>query len=172
MEPSVIFPCLLYREILDVSDEYNSQLTREIEHMGILETSFFASDRLFENSVFTHLTEHITRAVNEYARMVGTDRTFRIHSMWANYSKKGACMGTHTHGTHPISGVYYINIPKCPEGYFLRFIYDKWTLRGNEWDEPLESKKLLLFEGWVLHGYAPNPSNEPKIAISFNFEFS
>lgn len=172
MEHGAIFPCLLYREKLDISDEYNKQMSDEIFRIIGTEskTTFWEPGCIHCNPVFSEFRTKIEEAVERYARLVGTDRKFKIHSMWATVGYHGDYHGTHTHGIHPISGVYYVNIPHHPDGYFLKFISDKWTLLGNEWNEPLETKKLLLFEGWVLHGFAPNPSSEPKIAISFNLE--
>ena len=125
---------------------------------------------MLSNPVFAELIQKIERAAEKYAQLVGVCRTFKLCKMWATVNYKGDCHNTHSHGLSPISGVYYVNIPQHPDGYFLRFVYDKWTLLGNEWNEPIQTNKLLLFEGWVLHGYDPNPSFQPKIAIAFNFE--
>lgn len=133
MTRHVLFPSVLYnemiREVLHHTDENDSSAT-----------TFWDPKGLQDNPVFKELIDKIL-----------------ISGMWAQVYRRGGYIGVHTHGTHPISGVYYLHVPKTEEGY------DKWTLNGNEWDEPIETKKLLLFEGWVLHGSAPNP-------ISFNFE--
>lgn len=169
MEPGVIFPCVLYREKLNISDEYNNQMANEIFRIT-KNTTFRDPVSLHCNPVFFEFKTKIEEAVERYARLMGTDRKFKISWMWATVGYRGDHHSTHTHGVHPISGVYYVNIPQHPDGYFLKFVWDKWTLLGNEWNEPIETKKLLLFEGWVLHGFPPNPSSEPKISISFNFE--
>jgi hypothetical protein len=174
MEPGVIFPCLLYRELLDISEEYNIQLEKEVCRLVSLtdkNTTFWGDDSaVLANPVFAELIQKIERAVEKYAKLVGVCRKFKLCKMWGTVNYKGDYHNIHTHGSSLISGVYYVNIPKHPDGYFLRFVYDKWTLLGNEWSEPIETNKLLLFEGWVIHAYDPNPSFEPKIAIAFNFE--
>jgi len=173
MEPSVIFPSVLYRELLNVTDEYNIKLQKEVCRLVSLtskNTTFWEEHLMIENPVFAELKEKIEKSVEKYTEYIGVSRKFRICRMWGTVNYKGDHHNTHTHGVSPISGVYYVNIPPYPDGYFLRFVYDKWTLKGNEWNEPICTKKLLLFEGWMLHGFDPNPSFEPKIAIAFNLE--
>ena len=111
-------------------------------------TTFWDPKGLQDNPVFKELIDKILISVHKYS-----EGRYRISGMWAQVYRRGGYIG-----------VYYLHVPKTEEGY------DKWTLNGNEWDEPIETKKLLLFEGWVLHGSAPNPISEPKIVISFNFE--
>lgn len=169
MTRHILFPSVLYTEMMEISDQYNHEMITEVlrhtDENDASATTFWDPKGLQDNPVFKELIDKILNSVHKYS-----PGRYKICGMWAQVYRRGGYIGAHTHGTHPISGVYYLHVPKTEEGYHLRFVYDKWTLNGNEWDEPIETKKLLLFEGWVLHGSAPNPISEPKIVISFNFE--
>ena len=166
-----IFPCTVLDEILDISDEYNTKLYEYILKITPRsETPFacyttFWTKNLIDDNLFFEFKTKIEKCTERFGDFV-------IDQMWASVTPYGCYHGTHSHGSHPLCGVYYVNVPKHPDGYYLRFMNDKWTLRGNEVDWPIETKKVLLFEGWVLHGYSPNPSYSPKVSVAFNFRSS
>lgn len=166
---NTIFPCNVLDEILDISDEYNTKLYEYILKITPRSQTPFACDTTFwtTNLVDDPLFLEFKIKIEKNAEKFGGD--FVIDQMWASVTRYGCYHGTHSHGSHPLCGVYYVNVPEHPDGYHLRFVNDKWTLKGNEVDWPIKTKKVLMFEGWVLHGYAPNPSYSPKVSVAFNF---
>lgn len=165
----LIFPCRIYSEILDISDEYNSQLKNEIISLvpatapyGEVRTTYLKVHTLC-NPVFSELISKIEEEASKYAGFkVG------ISEFWATVADQGAYHAIHNHTPQILSGVYYV---ESPPGITLDFFNEKHLIKTmNQYHyEPIEPKKLVLFEGWVLHGFAPVPSIEPKIAIAFNF---
>jgi len=168
----ILFPCVLYGTQLGISDEYNSRLrdfilknTPESPTPFKVDTTFWKTN-LMDDPLLSEFRIKIEEEAEKYS-----GRRMVVDEMWASVTRYGCFHNTHTHGPVPLAGVYYVSVPRHPDGLFLSFTTDKWVMGGNSWDEPLENKKLLLFEGWVLHGYAPNPSHEPKITIAFNFQY-
>jgi len=168
----ILFPSVLYSTELEISDEYNSKLKEFIlentpeSPVPFKVDSTFWSRNLVDEPILSEFKSKIEREASQYA-----GRSVYVDTMWVSITRYGCFHSLHSHIPAPVCGVYYVNIPRHPEGLFLTFHSDKQCLGGAVWDEPLENKKLLLFEGWVMHGYAPNPSNELKITIAFNFQY-
>jgi hypothetical protein len=165
-----IFPWRIYSEILDISDEYNSLLKNEIERLvppqatfGNVRTTYLLVHTL-RNPVFSNL---ISKIEEEACKCVGFKVC--ISEFWCTVADQGAYHAIHNHSPQILSGVYYVD---APPGLTLDFFNDKPLIKtcNQYYCEPIETKKLIMFEGWVPHGFAPVPSVEPKIAIAFNFQ--
>lgn len=163
-----IFPWRIYTEILDISDEYNSLLKNEVTRLvppqapfGAVRTTYLQVHTL-HNPVFSNLISKIETEASKYAGF-----QVCINEFWVTVSDRGAYHAIHNHSSQILSGVYYVD---APPNLTLDFFNDKPLLKNfnQYYCEPIEAKKLILFEGWVLHGYGPVPSVEPKIAIAFN----
>jgi len=165
----ILFPCRLYSEIFDISDEYNSQLKFEIMSLTPRATNKFEvrttymKTHIRHNPVFSEFISKIEKEASQYA-----GRPVSVSEIWANIAEHGSFHVIHHHSPSPLSGVYYVD---SPSNLHLKFISDKDVMNGNEYTEPIETKKLLLFEGWVLHGHDPIPTQEPKISLAFNFAY-
>lgn len=165
-----LFPCTVLDESLDISDEYNAKLHKHILEITPKSPRAFACDTTFwttnlvDDPLFDELKAKIVKTSEKY----GVNKRFVVDQMWASVTRYGCYHGVHSHGSHPLCGVYYVRVPEHPDGYHLRFLNDKWTLRANEVDVPIRTKQMLMFEGWVLHGYAPNQSYDPKVSVAFN----
>jgi len=166
----LIFPWRIYNEILDISDEYNSLLKNEIISLvpktaryGEVRTTYLNVHTLC-NPIFSELISKIEEEASKYAGF-----KVNISEFWTTVADQGAYHSIHNHSPQILSGVYYV---ESPPGLTLDFFNEKPLIKtmSQYYREPIESKKLVLFEGWVPHGFAPVPNIEPKISIAFNFK--
>lgn len=107
-----------------------------------------------------------------------------VSSCWANLHKKGDTTKEHSHsdgfyGSNIISGVYYFkkpngigNIKFCnPLDYLIRMTPYK-TMEGIDTissEVQTDQYDYILFPSWLRHRVDDHPSEEDRIAISFNY---
>ena len=108
-----------------------------------------------------------------------------ITNSWININGRGASNRLHTHPGCILSGVYYVDIPKCCSGPFT-FVKDfkdqqlkeHWgnannfetyeEMNMNEVDFYPENDMMMLFPSWMMHAVSKSSSDEDRISISFN----
>ena len=165
-----IFPTIIYTEhVNEISDQENEIIKKECYSLcNCGETTFFTNKSLHGLDVFKNLCIIIEKRVISYVHSLGFQGAIKWGQMWLTISEKGGHHGLHHHKGALIAGTYYVSIPK-DEPLFLDFYDERIRISSSEYSEKIEDKKLILFEGSVLHGFKPNPSREHKIALSFNF---
>lgn len=160
-----IFQTIIYTDIIHDMGNLEKECYNLCE---VGKTTFFSNTSLHGRAEFRDLCRHIeTRAVT-YVQSLGFKGPIRWGQMWLTISGKGGHHPIHHHKGALIAGTYYVSVPKDVP-IFLDFFDERLRIPSSEYAEKLEDKKLILFEGGVLHGFKPNPSYEHKIAISFNF---
>ena len=178
--PAVIglFPRLVYKDILAVSDEYNNSLRNEIERIfdtGNIDRetkTFISNAELISNTIPTSPNMNILRSIikehiNIFAEINGRGKRYDIIDMWATVAKKGQHHAIHAHGPIHLVGVYYIQVPSDHE-FSIDFMCPNTFLLKQSHSEEIRSKTLILFDGALSHGFEPNPSDTRRIAIAFN----
>jgi len=104
-------------------------------------------------------------------------------SMWVNVLPEGGSHSSHLHTNAVLSGTYYVRTPRGCSG--LKFEdprLDRFMAapprRARARQEnrvwvtlPAEQGYLVLFESWLRHEVAPNPSDAERISISFNYSW-
>jgi len=130
---------------------------REFPKELVYQTSF----RLFEEHFeFIKIKNYLKSIVTSQI-----DPNLKIYDSWANiYSKHGYSV-YHDHSPSAISGVVYLQTFK---GDFLR-IHDKYGTSGV--NIKVKNGDIVLFKGDQPHSTFPNPLNDNKIVIAFNFNF-
>jgi len=102
---------------------------------------------------------------------------------WVNVMSHQVVHGLHLHPLASISGTYYVRTPRGCSG--LKFEdprLDRFMAapprkvrarRDNQvWVTiPAEQGNLVLFESWLRHEVAPNPTEAERISVSFNYSW-
>jgi uncharacterized protein (TIGR02466 family) len=150
-------------------------------------TSYSSASRLHQMSpTFAQLARRIDAHVRSFARTLDFDLTGRKLAMtdcWVNVMACHVVHGLHLHPLASISGTYYVRTPRGCSG--LKFEdprLDRFMAapprrprarRDNQvWVTiPAEQGNLVLFESWLRHEVAPNPSTAERISVSFNYSW-
>lgn len=139
------------------------------------------------SSTFAGLEEKITRHVRRFARRLDLDlRGHRVFmsDCWVNLMPPNAAHSLHLHPLSFISGTYYVRTPPGCSG--LKFEdprLDRYMAApprradarpGNRTyvTYPAEAGNVILFESWLRHEVAANPTTGERISISFNYAWS
>jgi uncharacterized protein (TIGR02466 family) len=150
-------------------------------------TSYSSASRLHRMSpTFAALEKTIDRHVRAFARELDFDLSGRRLAMtdcWVNVMARHVVHGLHLHPLASISGTYYVRTPRGCSG--LKFEdprLDRYMAapprrgrarRDNQvWVTlPAEQGNLVLFESWLRHEVAPNPTEAERISVSFNYSW-
>ena len=150
-------------------------------------TSYNSACRMHTLSpTFALLERKLNRHVKAYTQSLQLDLTNRELSMtdcWVNIMPQGVVHGLHLHPLSTISGTYYVQTPKgCSAIKFEDPRLDRFMAapprradsdaENKPWYHvPAEAGKLVLFESWLRHEVAPNPSATARVSISFNYSW-
>jgi uncharacterized protein (TIGR02466 family) len=150
-------------------------------------TSYSSLSRLHQMSPsFAALEKRIDGHARSFAMTLDFDLAGRKLSMtdcWINVMSHQVVHGLHLHPLASLSGTYYVRTPRGCSG--LKFEdprLDRYMAapprrprarRDNQvWVTiPAEQGNLVLFESWLRHEVAPNPTVAERISISFNYSW-
>jgi uncharacterized protein (TIGR02466 family) len=150
-------------------------------------TSYSSAHRMHRLSPsFAALQRLLDRHVARFARELEFDlagRELAMTDCWVNIMGRGAAHSLHLHPLSTLSGTYYVAMPRGAPG--LKFEDPRMERfmaapprssaagRSNRaWVSlPAQAGQLLLFESWLRHEVAPNPSAAERISISFNYSW-
>ena len=150
-------------------------------------TSYSSASRMHQMSpTFAQLEKRIDTHVRKFARTLEFDLTGRrlvMTDCWVNVMTHQVVHGLHLHPLASISGTYYVRTPRGCSG--LKFEdprLDRYMAapprqtrarRENQvWvTMPAEQGNLVLFESWLRHEVAPNPTEAERISVSFNYSW-
>src|SRR5688572_19715021 len=148
-------------------------------------TSYNSLARMHRMSpTFAALEKRIDKHVRRFANTLEFDLTGRKLTMtdcWVNVMTRQVVHGLHLHPLATVSGTYYVRTPRGCSG--LKFEdprLDRYMaapprktrarLENKAWVTiPAEQGRLVLFESWLRHEVAPNPTEAERISISFNY---
>lgn len=135
---------------------------------------------------FAELRDHLASHVKKFARALKWDllgRKLQMTTCWANSMGQGTHHTLHTHPLCVLSGVYYVNLPKGssplkledPKLPFLmasppRLSSAPQTMQNYFIVDP-KPGEFVLFESWMRHEVPPHRGTQPRLSISFNYEF-
>ena len=163
------FSQYIYSDIIDVSDETNESLKAEIQKIvkpGLLTNYHEESRSILTNPIFVPLFTIIMEHVNIFTKTIDYKPKLKLKDVWVTISPPGTCHNLHTHGHNTvIAGVYYV---EASEDLSLIFVNNTSRLTPSEHIEKLMTKKLLLFDGSLTHGFVPVTGTCPKITVAFN----
>ena len=150
-------------------------------------TSYGSIDKLHQfSSTFMDLEKKLNRHVAVYAKELDfdlEDRPLVMTDCWVNVMPQDTVHGLHLHPTSTISGTYYVKTPKgCSS---IKFEDPRLAnmmaapprkpdaRRENQQfiEYPPEAGNVVLFESWLRHEVASNPSKSERVSISFNYNW-
>jgi len=150
-------------------------------------TSYGSAHRLQRVSpTFEALQRKLERHVQAFAAAVEWELTGRELSMadcWINIMPRHTVHGLHLHPLSTLSGTYYVRVPAGSPGIKFedprldRFMAAPPRKSGaraanRAWiSVPAEAGHVVLFESWLRHEVVPNPANEERISVSFNYNW-
>jgi uncharacterized protein (TIGR02466 family) len=135
---------------------------------------------------FAALEKRIDGEVRKFSRALDFDLTRRRLQMtdcWVNVMHHRVVHGMHLHPLATISGTYYVRTPRGCSGLKFedprldRFMAApprraKARRENQAWvTVPAEQGRVVLFESWLRHEVAPNPTDAERISISFNYSW-
>jgi uncharacterized protein (TIGR02466 family) len=150
-------------------------------------TSYSSASRMHKMSpTFGALERRIDRHVQSFSKALDFDlagRKLEMTDCWVNVMTRQVVHGLHLHPLATLSGTYYVRTPRGCSG--LKFEdprLDRYmaappkrvkSKRDNQiWVTiPAEQGNLVLFESWLRHEVAPNPTVTERISISFNYSW-
>ena len=150
-------------------------------------TSYGSVHRLQQMSpTFETLQRKLDRHVAAFAAAVQWDLTARRLAMtdcWVNIMPARTVHGLHLHPLATVSGTYYVQMPSGAPGIkfedprldrFMAAPPRKANARGGAapWATfPAAAGQCILFESWLRHEVVPNPVDEERISVSFNYNW-
>jgi uncharacterized protein (TIGR02466 family) len=137
-------------------------------------------------STFLDLEAKIRRHVNRFARRLDMNlqgARLAMTDCWVNVMSRHAVHSLHLHPLAVVSGTYYVATP--PGSSRLRFEdprLDKLMGAPPKRDPcrpenrqqvsyDVAAGKLILFESWLRHEVASNPTRGERVSISFNYDW-
>jgi len=126
------------------------------------------------------LDGHVRRFAAELEFDLG-EKPLTMTDCWVNVMPRGVSHGLHLHPLSAISGTYYVRVPRGAPG--LKFEdprLDRYmgapprradaAERNKAWVVmPASPGTVLLFESWLRHEVAANPTRDTRVSISFNY---
>jgi uncharacterized protein (TIGR02466 family) len=135
---------------------------------------------------FGALEKRIDRHVRSFSNTLDFDlagRKLVMTDCWVNMMTQQVVHGLHLHPLATLSGTYYVRTPRNCSGLKFedprldRFMAAPPKRRKARRDNqvwvtvPAEQGNMVLFESWLRHEVAPNPTVTERISISFNYSW-
>lgn len=171
-------------QIIDFDDE--GQAWSEKNYPGGY-TSYGSLDKLHQfSSTFAGLETKLNRHVRAFAKELDYDlegRELVMTDCWVNVMPKQVMHGLHLHPNSSISGTYYVKTPKgCSKIKFEDPRLDRMMAAPPRKSDArpenrqfveyaAEAGKVVLFESWLRHEVAANPTRGERVSISFNYNW-
>lgn len=139
------------------------------------------------SSTFAILEKKITAHVRRFARQLDLDlrgRQVFMTDCWVNIMPEQTAHSLHLHPLSFISGTYYVRTPpgcsglKFEDPRLDRFMAAPPRRAAASPPNrqfvvyPAETGNVILFESWLRHEVAANPTTQERISVSFNYNWS
>lgn len=138
------------------------------------------------SSTFATLESRLRRHVAAFVRSLEFDMDARELAMtdcWLNIMPRGVVHSLHLHPHATISGTYYVKTPRgCAGLKFEDPRLDRFMsapARRADASEALQpwvtipavAGQVVLFESWLRHEVPPNPADNDRVSVSFNYNW-
>lgn len=150
-------------------------------------TSYSSQDQIHHlSSSFHDLEKKITKHVDKYLKRLEYNakaENLKMTDFWVNIMGQNAIHTAHIHPHSVISGTFYVSKPQKSSG--IQFQDPRLAQMMNapfvksEAQAHLqrfvtlypEAGDVVLFESWLMHEVPLNISKEPRISVSFNYDW-
>lgn len=135
---------------------------------------------------FGELKDKLEPHLRKFVRALKLDligRRLQMTTCWANSMGAGTYHTLHNHPLCVISGVYYVDMPKGSSSLKLEDPRlpmlmaappRRASAPAHEQNYLILDAKagdLILFESWMRHEVPPHRGRQPRLSVSFNYEF-
>jgi len=139
------------------------------------------------SSTFAALEERLRAHVRRFARQLDLDlrgRNVFMTDCWVNIMSGGVAHGLHLHPLAFVSGTYYVRTPPgCAGLKFEDPRLDRFMAAPLRCTKarpanrqfvtyPAEAGRVILFESWLRHEVAASPTEQERISVSFNYNWT
>lgn len=151
-------------------------------------TSYASLDDMHVRSpTFARLAKQIDKHVKDFTESLEMNlrgRSLSMSTCWINIMPQYTHHSVHIHPLSVISGTYYVQTPEgCSGIQFQDPRMECMMASPPRRDECREENQrmvalrpnagqVVLFESWMRHEVPPNPSEEERISISFNYDWN
>ena len=151
-------------------------------------TSYASLNQLHRfSSTFEGLEQKLIRHVRRFADELDMDlrgRKIQLTDLWVNIMPENTAHSLHLHPLSFISGTYYVMTPRGCAG--LKFEDPRLSkfmaappkkartspVNLPHITYPAKAGHVILFESWLRHEVAANRTQEERISVSFNYNWS
>lgn len=150
-------------------------------------TSYGSWDQLHKFSTsFELLEKQLRKHVSQYAKKLNWDihpQELECSTLWVNIMPQGATHSFHIHPLSVISGTYYVSVPTgAPgiqfedprHGFMMACPQRKASAPDEEkphFTHKSKAGEVVLFESWMKHQVPPNQAQQPRVSVSFNYNW-
>jgi uncharacterized protein (TIGR02466 family) len=150
-------------------------------------TSYGSNTQLHRTfSTFMELAKKIDRHVRTFARRLDMDlmgRRLQMADCWVNVMPRQTVHALHLHPLSVVSGTYYLMAPRgCARLRFEDPRLDRFMgappksapCRPENRQQvayDVAAGQVILFESWLRHEVAANPSALERVSVSFNYHW-
>jgi uncharacterized protein (TIGR02466 family) len=128
------------------------------------------------------LDTHLARYIKDL-KFQANPKDFYLSRLWLNVMPKNCYHAWHIHPLSVISGTFYLQLPqsKAPirfEDPRLGFFMNRPTVKAKKTEDPHffvlnpHQGDVVLFESWLKHEVPMHGDSEPRISISFNYDWN
>ncbi len=166
----------IQKEILEVESaveySYNSDWD-DTHYLSGLDGNIIHDENLHE------FGKELSYHVNAYcSNLEFPGQRFMIESSWFAKFDRGNYAHLHNHGAADIAGVYYLKVPDGSSNIFFetsnRHLETSDVFAAMAKREELKAQEgmLALFPGWLQHGVRTNNTDDPRVSLAFNINFT
>lgn len=150
-------------------------------------TSYSSQDQLHKmSSTFEALDQTVQTHVQKFLKKLDYNAKIsdlKMTDCWINIMTQNAAHTAHAHPCSVISGTFYVALPKSAsplkfhDPRLMQFmnaptIQPHAKLQNQRFVTiPSTPGDLILFESWLIHEVPLNLSKEPRISVSFNYDW-
>ena len=128
------------------------------------------------------IIRYINESIRELELDLGQGR-LKMTNCWANVMHTNAHHGLHLHPLAVISGTYYVSIPagapaiKFEDPRLAQLMHSpprKSPARPENRQHvavPARAGSLVLFESWLRHEVPLHSAKQPRVSVSFNYDW-
>lgn len=135
---------------------------------------------LLKDPTFDVLFDKALMHVHLFAKMHGSNGSYKNNYSWFNISGEGDWQEFHAHNGNVFSAVYYVSAPegsgkivfedpKEPDMCSLKDVSEKNILSFNRVGYAPQERTLLIFRSYLRHLVEPGKNIEPRVSIAMNF---
>ena len=188
------FSTLVHQASLKISPKIQNELTRtalklpDVDDAGVAwckknylngYTSYGSLSQLHHQfTVFEQLKTALDREVKKFTKTLGLKfdtGELALSAIWVNIMPKNCYHAFHAHPLSIISGTYYLSIPKGTSPLRVEdpraSLFMAAPARPIQIDLKPKNGDVILFESWLKHEVPPHSSAEPRISVSFNYDW-